>query len=135
MKLFESQILARFDNNNFLWVCWFLAKNLNLSNFVSFPLNLTTHMNNAYCIWYVVPVLKVWATFLNYWQLPGVAVVVMKILTDTPLDLCNRYRLRFFIKLGIKPPMHLLEIGIFSIYHVIVRPTTKIFNNLCKVST
>ena len=29
----------------------------------------------------------------------------------------------FLIKLGIKPPMHLLEVDIFAIYHVIVRPT------------
>ena len=35
------------------------------------------------------------------------------------------------IKLGIKPPMHLLEIGIFSLYHVIVR-TTKIMNRADK---
>ena len=33
----------------------------------------------------------------------------------------------FLIKLGIKPRMHLLEIGIFSLYHVIFRPT-KIVN-------
>ena len=31
------------------------------------------------------------------------------------------------IKLGIKPCMHLLEIGIFALYHVIVRPI-KIMN-------
>jgi hypothetical protein len=29
----------------------------------------------------------------------------------------------FLIELGIKPPMHLLEIRIFSLYHVNVRPT------------
>ena len=37
----------------------------------------------------------------------------------------------FLIKLGIKPRMHLLEIGIFSLYHVIVRPT-KIMNRADK---
>ena len=37
----------------------------------------------------------------------------------------------FLIKLGIKPPMHLLEIGIFSLYHVIIRPT-KIMNRADK---
>ena len=37
----------------------------------------------------------------------------------------------FLIKLGIKPRMHLLEIGIFSLYHVIVRPT-KIMNRAYK---
>ena len=40
----------------------------------------------------------------------------------------------FLIAWHMKPRMHLLEIRIFSICHVIVRPT-KIFNNLCKVST
>ena len=40
-------------------------------------------------------------------------------------------RLDFLIKLGIKPLMHLLEIGIFSEYHVIVRPT-KIMNRADK---
>ena len=34
----------------------------------------------------------------------------------------------------MKPLMHVLETNIFSLYHVIVRPT-KIFNNLCKVNT
>ena len=29
----------------------------------------------------------------------------------------------FLIKLGVKPRMHLLEIDIFWLYHVIVRPT------------
>ena len=33
----------------------------------------------------------------------------------------------FLIKLGIKPRMHLLEIGIFPLYHVIIIPT-KIMN-------
>ena len=37
----------------------------------------------------------------------------------------------FLIKLCINPLMHLLEIDIFSIYHVIIRPT-KIMNNLIK---
>ena len=43
----------------------------------------------------------------------------------------------FLIKLGIKPRMHILEISIFSLNHVIVRPT-KIINNLlkdCKILT
>ena len=43
----------------------------------------------------------------------------------------------FLIKLGIKPRMHLLEISIFSINHIIVRPA-KIMNNLlkdCKIRT
>ena len=38
----------------------------------------------------------------------------------------------FLIKLGIKPRLHILKIGIFSLNHVIVRPT-KIMNNLLKV--
>ena len=37
----------------------------------------------------------------------------------------------FLIKLGIKPRWHLLEIGIFSLYHVLVRPT-KIMNRADK---
>ena len=37
----------------------------------------------------------------------------------------------FLSKLGINPPMHLLEIGIFSLNHVIVRPT-KIMNRFDK---
>ena len=37
----------------------------------------------------------------------------------------------FLIKLGIKPRMHLLEIGIFSLNHVIVR-ATKIMNRADK---
>ena len=37
----------------------------------------------------------------------------------------------FLIKLGIKPHMHLLEIGIFPLYHVIVTPT-KIMNRANK---
>ena len=43
----------------------------------------------------------------------------------------------FLIKLGIKPGMHTLETSIFSLNHVIVRPT-KIMNNLlkdCKIHT
>ena len=43
----------------------------------------------------------------------------------------------FFIKLGIKPQTNILEISIFSINHVIVRPT-KIMNNVlkdCKIRT
>ena len=38
----------------------------------------------------------------------------------------------FLIKLGIKPPLHILKISIFSLNHVIIRPT-KILNNLLKV--
>ena len=41
-------------------------------------------------------------------------------------------RAGFLIKLGIKPCLHILEISIFSLNHVIVRPT-KIMNNLLKV--
>ena len=37
----------------------------------------------------------------------------------------------FLIKLGIKPRMHLLEIDIFSLDHVIVRPI-KIMNSVDK---
>ena len=37
----------------------------------------------------------------------------------------------FLIKLDMKPCMHLMEISIFSLNHVIVRPT-KIMNNLLK---
>ena len=43
----------------------------------------------------------------------------------------------FLIMLGIKPCMHVLEISIFSLNHVIVRPT-KIMNNPlkdCKIRT
>ena len=40
----------------------------------------------------------------------------------------------FLCKLGMKPHMHLLEISIFSLNHVIVRPT-KIIKDLCKAST
>ena len=38
----------------------------------------------------------------------------------------------FLIKLGIKPHLHILKISIFSLNHVIIRPT-KIMNNLLKV--
>ena len=38
----------------------------------------------------------------------------------------------FFIMLGIKPCLHILKISIFSLNHIIVRPT-KIMNNLLKV--
>ena len=37
----------------------------------------------------------------------------------------------FLCKLGMKPSMHLVEISIFSLNHVIVRPT-KIIKDLCK---
>ena len=37
----------------------------------------------------------------------------------------------FLIKLGIKPHIHLLEIGIFLLYHVIIEPT-KIMNRADK---
>ena len=43
----------------------------------------------------------------------------------------------FLIKLGIKPSLHTLEISIFSLNNVIIRPT-KIMNNLlkdCKIRT
>ncbi len=29
----------------------------------------------------------------------------------------------FLIKLGIKPRLHILKISIFSLYHVIIKPT------------
>ena len=48
-----------------------------------------------------------------------------------------RYCHRFFDQVGINPCMDLLEISIFSLNHVIVRPT-KIMNNLlkdCKILT
>ena len=38
----------------------------------------------------------------------------------------------FLIKLGIKPRLNILEISIFSLNHVIVRPT-KIMNDLLKI--
>ena len=37
----------------------------------------------------------------------------------------------FLCQLGIKPHMNIVEIVIFSLYHVIIRPT-KIINNLLK---
>ena len=40
----------------------------------------------------------------------------------------------FLCKLGMKPHMHLAEISIFPLNHVIVRPT-KIIKDLCKAST
>ena len=40
----------------------------------------------------------------------------------------------FLCNLGIKPHMHLVEIGIFSLNHVIVRPT-RIIKDLGKAST
>ena len=45
-----------------------------------------------------------------------------------PLDTVQN----FLIKLGIKPRLYILKISIFSLKHVIVRPT-KIMNNLLKV--
>ena len=42
-----------------------------------------------------------------------------------------RYRHRFFIKLGIKPRMHLVEINILSLNNVTIRPT-KIMNRANK---
>ena len=54
----------------------------------------------------------------------------------TPSALEN-YVQDFLIKLGIKPGMYTLETNIFSLNHVIVRPT-KIMNNLlknCKIRT
>ena len=51
------------------------------------------------------------------------------------LAFCNGHRIDtvqdFLIQLGIKPRMHLLEMGIFSLYHVIVR-LTKIMNRADK---
>ena len=47
----------------------------------------------------------------------------------------NKYLSRFFDRM--KPRMHILKISIFSLNHVIVRPT-KIMNNLlkdCKIRT
>ena len=40
----------------------------------------------------------------------------------------------FLCKLGMKPHMHLVEISIFSLNHVITRPT-KIIKDVCKAST
>ena len=40
----------------------------------------------------------------------------------------------FLFNLGMKARMHLVEISIFSLNHVIVRPT-KIIKDLCKAST
>ena len=40
----------------------------------------------------------------------------------------------FLCKLGMKPQMHLVEISIFSLNHVIIRPT-KIIKDLFEVTT
>ena len=40
----------------------------------------------------------------------------------------------FLRKLGMKPHVHLVEISIFSLNNVIIRPT-KIIKDLCKAST
>ena len=40
----------------------------------------------------------------------------------------------FLCKLGMKPHMHLVDISIFSLNHVITRPT-KIIKDVCKAST
>ena len=40
----------------------------------------------------------------------------------------------FLCKLGMKPHMHLMEISISSLNHVITRPT-KIIKDVCKAST
>ena len=40
----------------------------------------------------------------------------------------------FLCKLGMKPHIHLVEISIFSLNHVIVRPT-EIIKDLCKACT
>ena len=40
----------------------------------------------------------------------------------------------FLRKLGMKPHVHLVEISIFSLNNLIVRPT-KIIKDLCKAST
>ena len=40
----------------------------------------------------------------------------------------------FLCKLGMKPHMHLVEISIFSLNHVITRPA-KIIKDVCKAST
>ena len=50
------------------------------------------------------------------------------------INLCKSYLDTvhdFLIKLGIKPHWNILEISIFSLNHVVVRPT-KIMNNLLK---
>ena len=40
----------------------------------------------------------------------------------------------FLCKLGMKPNLHLVEISIFSLHHIIVRPT-KIIKDLCEAKT
>ena len=63
-------------------------------------------------------------TFLNQlFRLLTYSVLLTYPTLDTVQD--------FLIKLGIKPRMHLFEIGIFSLHHVIVRPT-KIMNRADK---
>ena len=49
-------------------------------------------------------------------------------------QMSTRNRQIFFSELGMKPRMHLVEIGLFSLNHVIVRPT-EIIKDLCKAST
>ena len=70
-----------------------------------------------------------------------VLLVIHSILLDSYFllfSLCGTYLLDtiqdFLCKLGMKPHMHVVEISIFSLNHVIVRPT-KIIKDLHKAST
>ena len=59
--------------------------------------------------------LKEWAETVSEGAFPA-ALQCIPAKIDTITD--------FLIKMGIKPRMHLLEISIFSLIHVIIRPTT-----------
>ena len=75
----------------------------------------------AYYSVFVIKVSKIQIEFMKSSFLPS---GFLPCILDTVQD--------FLIKLGIKPHLQLLKIGIFSLNHVIVRPT-KIMNNLLKV--
>ena len=71
--------------------------------------SLTVHIVHLYCEYYEINLCK--------------SFLVAEAYLDTVQD--------FLIKLGIKPHWNILEISIFSLNHVVVRPT-KIMNSLLK---
>ena len=77
----------------------------------------------------LIVMFMLWTSFLNL-HYGAFLVQQHPELTDWRIDTIQD----FLCNLGMKPHMHLVEIGIFSLNHVIVRPT-KIIKDLRKAST
>ena len=109
-------------------------------NLIFFQLNKTVNQIATYqkaYMRYVSYDIGIWAVCIIFRLPEKENPLYSKPLTYIPKYVSIETVQDFLIKLGIKPNMHILEIIIFPLNYVIVRPT-KIVNNLlkdCKIGT